>query len=205
MKKINLKKGRVKATIQQRILRANIILILIPMLLLAIIIFTGIGILGQTIGINGSDSLKTEGLNSLQTKSKDIANYVNNSFSQLSIDLERIAQYNEDLFDEKINVTGTRISYHQSATPIEPYLQYSARYNKYINTSYSDYVNTTVISPEMTDLINKSAYMDYICKPIYSSNSLYVGIYIVYENNFSRAFPFINNSRPLNQDLLQSS
>ncbi len=202
MKDINLKRGKGKANIQKRILRANIILILIPMIILAIIIFSGIGILGQTIGTGGSESLKNEGLKSLQTKSQDIANYVNNSFSQLSVDLERLVQYNEDLFDEKINITGTRVSYHQTGSPVTIY---SDRYQKSINTSYSDYVNITTITPEMEELINSSAYMDYICESIYGSNSFYVDIYMVYEKNFSRVFPYINDSRPLDQNLTESA
>ena len=68
MKNINVKREGKKSNIQQRLIRANVILILIPMLILAVIAFIQIGILGQAIGQQGSDSIETQGLLALQNK-----------------------------------------------------------------------------------------------------------------------------------------
>jgi tetratricopeptide (TPR) repeat protein len=201
MKNIRLKKATKKSNIQQRILRANVVLILIPMIILAIVTFIQIGALGQLIGEQGTDSIEAQGLLSLQNKSGDNADYVDNFLGQLSVDLDRIASYNRDLFENKINITNTRNSYHQNGIPTLPTLAYSSRYNRGINTSYSDYVNITTINAKVESLINKSAYMDYIFEPVYKSNALYVTIFAGYEDGFSRQFPFIDNSRPVNQNV----
>ncbi len=201
MNKLNIKRGTKKSNIQQRLIRANVVLILIPMLILAIIAFVQIGILGQLIGQQGRDSIETQGLFALQNKSADSANYVDNFLGQVSVDLDRVAEYNRDLLDNEVNITGTRTSYHQNGLPTPPITVFSNRYGKNINTTYSDYVNITNITPKMATLISKSAYMDYLFEPIYASNSLYVTIFAGYEDYFSRAFPYIQNSRPKNQDV----
>ena len=194
-------KSKQKGKIQKRILRANLILIIIPMIILAIFAFSQISLLGGTIGIEGQESITNEGLKALQNKSSDIGDYIDSWFEHISVDLDRIIAYNEDLFNERINVTGTRQSYHQSGEPSLPNLTYSVRYDKNINTSFSDYTNSTKINSPISQLIDKSAYLDYIFNPIYKANSMYVTIIAGYELDITRVFPFINNSRSINQDM----
>jgi len=194
-------KRKQKGKIQKRILRANLILIIIPMIVLAVFAFSQVSLLGGTIGTDGQESIKIEGLRALQNKSSDIVDYIDSWFEHSSVDLDRIITYNEDLFNERINVTGTRLSYHQSGVPSLPKLTYSNRYDKNINISFSDYTNSTNINSSITQLIDKSAYMDYIFNPIYKANSMYVTIIAGYELGITRVFPFINNSRSINQNM----
>ncbi|MFX0144547.1 MAG: HAMP domain-containing protein, partial [Candidatus Hodarchaeota archaeon] len=193
-------KRKQKGKIQKRILRANLILIVGPMIVLSIFSFSQISALGGFITFDAQKSIEIEAFNALQNKSIDAANYVNTWFDYVSTDLGRITSYNEDLFNKRINITESRPSYHQSGIPILPKLIYSSKYNKYINTSVSDFTNNTIINPGISQLINKSAYIDYIFNPIYEANSLYVTLIAGYEDGITRVFPYINNSRSITTD-----
>jgi len=196
-----MSKKKQKGKIQKRILKVNLILIIAPMIFLSIFAFSQISALGGTIGLDGQESIKIEGFKALQNKSIDAANYVDSWFDHISTDLNRVISYNEDLFNKRINITETRPSYHQSGIPVLPKLLYSNKYNKYINTSLSDYSNRTLITPFVSQLINKSAYLDYIFNPIYEVNNIYVTLIAGYEDGITRVFPFINNSRSISHDM----
>ncbi|MFX1390324.1 MAG: hypothetical protein ACFE9Z_09700, partial [Promethearchaeota archaeon] len=189
-----------KGKIQKRILRANLILIIGPMIILSIFAFSQISVLGGYTTSDAREHIEIEGFNALQNKSSDVANYVKTWFDQISIDLSRLTSYNEDLFNKRINITENRLSYHQSGIPILPKLVYSTKYDKYINTSFSDFTNNTVINSHVEQLINKSAYMDYIFNPIYEVNTNYVTMITCYDDGITRIFPYINNSRSIYQD-----
>jgi len=195
-----MSKRRQKGKIQKRILTANLILIVGPMIILSIFAFSQINALGRIITFGARESIEIEGFNALQNKSIDVANYVNTLFDQISIDLSKITSYNEDLFNNRINITEIRPSYHQSGIPILPKLVYSSKYNKYINKSFSDFTNNTIINSYISQLINKSAYIDYIFNPIYEANTLYITLVASYEDGITRVFPYINNSRSINYD-----
>ncbi len=196
-----MSKTKQKGKIQKRILRVNLILIIVPMIILSVFAFSQISALGGTIGHDAQNSIKIEGFKALQNKSIDAANYVNSWFDHISVDLNRVISYNEDLFNNRINLTETRPSYHQSGIPILPKLLYSSKYNKYINTTFSDYTNSTLINMFVSQLINKSAYLDYIFNPIYESNNIYITLIAGYEDGITRVFPFINNSRSISHNM----
>ena len=193
-----------KQTIQSRILKANLILILIPMGLLGILSIAQLSNLGQTIGLDGQLALKNEGVNALQAKAADVGAYANTYLSQVVADLDRIANYERDLFSGNINVTGTRLSFNQDGTPTLPGGSNSSRYrNNKVNTTYSDFVNISTLDTFNRSFVNKSAYLDYVCDPVYSgNNNTYTSILIGFEQGgISRVFPYIQGGRTAGIDM----
>jgi hypothetical protein len=81
-------KSKQKGKIQKRILRANLILIIIPMIILAIFAFSQISLLGGTIGIEGQESITNEGLKALQNKSSDIGDFLGNGEKEVVLGLQ---------------------------------------------------------------------------------------------------------------------
>ncbi len=183
-----------KETIQSRILKANLILILLPMGVLGIIAISQLSVLGQTIGQDGQNSITSASVDALKTQAADVGSYVNTYLSQVVADLNRVANYERDLFNNNINITGTRSSYKQGDAP--PVTVYSARYGANINTTYSDYTNAVALNPWTTELVTNSSYMDYVCDSVFSgNNATYTNISVVFELGISRVFPYVQGGR----------
>jgi tetratricopeptide (TPR) repeat protein len=191
-----------RGALQKRIMKTIWLLIFIPMVLLAVIAIVQLNALGQVIGTQGARSLENERVAILPNKTADAGEFVNGYLEKVEFNLHRLGNYQKGLLDGNISVLENRPSFAQSDIP--PDLVYSARYGKKISNQYSDFVNTTIIDSNMEDLINKTAYMDYIFASIYENNSAYCSITFVY-NNFSRVYPFIEDGRPLGQNLKLTS
>jgi tetratricopeptide (TPR) repeat protein len=176
------------------------LLIFIPMCLLAVIAIIQLNSMGQTIGNSGARSLESERIAILPDKTTDAVNFVNGYLEKVEINLQRLAVYQQQLIEGNISVLENRMSYAQGSAPPPPDLEYSARYNKLVSKQYSDFVNTTVIDEGMQDLINRTAYMDYISAQVYENNSAYCSILMVY-NNFSRMYPYLQPGRSSSQNL----
>ena len=94
-----------KESLQKKILKTISLLVLIPMALIAVVSVVQIYNLGSVIGTQGSLTIENEGIKTLQNKSADAASYVNTYLSQAEVDLDRLVQYESDLYSGKINIT----------------------------------------------------------------------------------------------------
>lgn len=195
-----------KQSLQIRIMKMILLLIFIPMMIIAIISIAQLSALSETIGFEGSESLHNENLKSMQNKTADAAIYLQDYLNKIEIDLDRLAAYETQIFGNTINSSNTRSSYHLTSGPTPSDLMYSNQYKRYISLNYSDYVNNTVVTGTVSDLVNRTAYMDYIADSILRYNSEYITIKMGFEAGFSRVFPFNSSlSRTSSSDMRAES
>ncbi|MHA1681794.1 MAG: tetratricopeptide repeat protein [Promethearchaeota archaeon] len=169
-----------------------VLCVLIPLIALSVFTVMQLIPLTNTIGTQGKESIKAEGLISLQNTSIDTSEWVENQFAQVEIDLARLVEYEKALMNGSINVSETRPSYHQDDSVA---VTYNSSYGLGINITISDFINTTSRTVQVNDTINKSTYMDYICRGIFGNNPAYVSIIMAFDVGISRIFPFIDASR----------
>lgn len=189
-------------TLQSRILKTNLVLVLIPMGVLMVIAIAQVSVLGQVIGQNGQAGIQAEITNELEVKAGDVGDTVKAMLVNVAADVNRCVTYERDLMTGAMNVTGTRASFYAGGPATPPNLAYNATYGQKVDLSYSDFGNSTLADASMNATINRSAYMDYVWGPILNSNfNTYVTIRLGFENHVSRVFPFVNNSRIAGDDV----
>lgn len=194
-----------KGTLQQRIMKTMTILVIIPLGVLAAVAAIQLTPLTSMIGNQGTSAIQTEGINSLQNASFDAGKYVKNELNQAKTDLQRLAANELAIFNGTMNITQKRITYmwNGSLPPSTEGIS-STKYSTTIYPNFTDCGYHGVLNGSMNVTIRKSAYIDYACRGICTSNTNYFSIIEVFRDGVMRMYPFIPGARIGSDDLRTS-
>ncbi|MHA1699166.1 MAG: cache domain-containing protein [Promethearchaeota archaeon] len=189
--------------LRDKIILTFLVVVIIPLSVISIVGLTSFYRLGVDIANESGSALDSEETRALQDLSHNKAIYLNESFGKSYKELAMLANYAQDLFNGRVNVTDMRSYYHNiSSSGIQPpgYHNDLTEYNRWISFDVSGYVIANFTDNnsgdyltkigEFENLLNISAGLDIIFRNLKASNPSYTWIYMGFEAGFHRSYPW---------------
>lgn len=178
--------------IKNKITFAFIIFLIVPIVIIVSVSAGNMGALGNSVADISGDALESESYRSMAEVTQVKSAYIDEVFTKKGQDIETIAQFAEDIFNEKIEVNYIPSYYHTDLPLALTYVN-SEEYGKRVSFDASMYFlpSTSSLTSEATYYRDKSAHLDVMFKQLKSNSPEYAWIYMGFEEQgLFRCFPF---------------
>ncbi len=178
--------------IKNKITVAFILFLIVPIVIIVAVSAGNMGVLGKNVAEISGDALESEEYRSMTEITRTKSAYIDEVFTKKGNDINTIAQFAEDIFNERIDVNYIP-SYYHTEFPIGFEYEDSTEYGTRISFDMSMYFlpNTSSLTSEATYFRDKSAHLDVMFRQLKSNSPEYAWIYMGFEEqSMFRCFPY---------------
>ncbi len=178
--------------IKNKITLAFILFLIIPIILILITSASNMGRLGRNVSEISGQSLESEEYRSIEEITTSKSAYIDEFFKKKGNDIEIMAKFTEDIFNEKLSVSALSSYYHTQTYPALDY-EFSNIYGRLVSFDASMYITPQgdVLSSESKRNRDLSAHLDVMFKQLEDNDPDYTWRYIGFElDGLWRCYPF---------------
>jgi len=188
--------------IKNKIKLSFLAFLIIPILIIVIVSLSSVGILGLNIAEISGEALREEEFRSIEEISLTKSEFIDEVFTGVAKEVNILAQYAHDLFEEEIEVSNKESYYHNDTlnNPPPGLFYDTIEYNRWLSNESSCYVlpysnlqgksHYTEQSDRMNFTIEKSSHLDVMFKQMKSITPEYAWIYMGFEIGIHRSYPW---------------